>query len=525
MSIQPYSTALEIFEAALVRAPDGIAVCYFDAVLTYRQLDAMSDGLAEVLRAGGVGRADRVGLFLQNTPHFVIAALAIWKLGAAGVPINPMNREREVSLIFADCAPKALICLDELFRNVIVRVEQALLPELILRVSPGEFQTRFDGRVLPPSATELHAEVTRFATLNSAAAPCAAELHRDDLALLVYTSGTTGLPKGAMITHGAFSFNANTFSEVAGLREADAVLCIAPLFHITGSVCCLGTAMMRAAPLIVTYRFEPGTVLDAIAEWQPKFVVAAITAFIAIFNHRDVTAAHLASFQRIYSGGAAVPGSFVASFEAKFGHYIHNCYGLTETAAPTHMVPFGTRAALSEDGVLSIGRPTPGVRARVIGDDGNPVAAGTPGELVLEGPMVSRGYWMNAAETAANMRADGFRTGDIATVDAEGWYYIVDRKKDMIVSSGYKVWPREVEDVLYTHPSIREAAVVGVADAYRGETVKAFVSPRPGITIHPTELIEYCRLRMAAYKCPRSIEILDDLPKTASGKILRRSLR
>jgi long-chain acyl-CoA synthetase len=524
MPIQPYFTAVGIFEAALARAPDAIAICYFDASLTYRQVDAMSNGLARHLSDTGVGRGDRVGLFLQNTPHFVIAAIAIWKLGAVGVPINPMNREREVSLIFADCEPKALVCQEELFQGVIGNVEPALKPALIIRISPGEFQTRFDARVLPQAPPQLPAEVTRFDAFEPSP-PHRLELHAEDLALLVYTSGTTGRPKGATITHGAFSFNANTFSEVAQLREADAVLCIAPLFHITGSVCCLGTAMLRAAPLILTYRFEPATVLDAIAEWHPKFVVAAITAFIAIFNHRGVTAEDLSSFKRVYSGGAAVPGSFVESFEAKFGIYIHNCYGLTETAAPTHMVPFGTRAPLSQDGVLSIGLPTPSVRASLIGDDGNTVTPGTPGELVVEGPMVSRGYWMNPAETAANMRSDGFRTGDIATCDADGWYYIVDRKKDMIVSSGYKVWPREVEDVLYTHPSIREAAVVGVADAYRGESVKAYVSSRPGAAVNPPELIEYCRLRMAAYKCPRSIEILDDLPKTASGKILRRSLR
>ena len=366
MPSHPHVTALEIFEAARSRAPDAAAVRYFDASLTYREVDAMSNGLAGLLSAGGIGSGDRVGLFLQNTPHFVIAVIAIWKLGAVGVPINPMNREREVSLILADCAPKALICLDELFRSVIANVERALIPSLVVRISPGEFQTRFDARVLTQTARDSTTDVTWFAGLKAETPLRRLELAADNLALLVYTSGTTGLPKGAMITHGAFSFNANTFKEVAQLRESDAVLCIAPLFHITGSVCCLGTAMVGAAPLILTYRFEPAAVLDAIAEWQPKFVVAAITAFIAIFNHRGVTAEHLSCLERIYSGGAAVPGSFVESFEAKFGHYIHNCYGLTETAAPTHMVPFGTRAPLSRDGVLSIGRPTPGARARVI---------------------------------------------------------------------------------------------------------------------------------------------------------------
>jgi long-chain acyl-CoA synthetase len=267
-------------------------------------------------------------------------------------------------------------------------------------------------------------------------------------------------------------------------------------------------------------------VLDAINEWQPKFVVAAITAFIAILNHDAASRERLACLEKLYSGGAPVPASFVERFEAKFGHYIHNCYGLTETAAPTHIVPFGSRAPTSGGvGVLSVGRLAPGVRASVVDESGATVTAGAPGELVIQGPMVSPGYWQNPTETAASMRPDGFHTGDIAFLDEDGWYYIIDRKKDVIISSGYKVWPREVEDVLYTHPSVREAAVVGIADPYRGEAVKAFVSVRPGAVVDEAELVDFCRTRMATYKYPRSIQILDDLPKTATGKILRRALR
>jgi long-chain acyl-CoA synthetase len=520
-----YANALEIFEAAVSRSADGPAIRYFDGSLSYRQIDGVSDALAAHLAKAGVSHGDRVAIYLQNTPHFPIVALAAWKLGAIGVPVNPMNREREVSLILANCRPSALVCLDDLFESVISKVESALVPRIVICVTGGEFQSRFDPRVLESSRRKPSSRVTLLSELAPAPLAARSALSPTDVALLVYTSGTTGLPKGAMITHRAFSFNANAFPEVAQLREGAAVLAIAPLFHITGMVCCFGTAMMLAAPLILTYRFEPGVVLDAIREWQPKFVVAAITAFIALFNHDGVSREHLASLEKVYSGGAPVPGSFVERFEAKFGLYIHNCYGLTETAAPTHIVPFGSRAPTSRDGVLSIGREAPGARACIVDENGATSAVGAPGEMVIQGPMVSPGYWENPAETAAIMRRDGFRTGDIGIRDQDGWFYIVDRKKDVIISSGYKVWPREVEDVLYTHPSVREAAVVGAADPYRGEAVKAFVSLRPDAAVEEEELIDFCRARMAAYKYPRSIQILEDLPKTASGKILRRALR
>jgi long-chain acyl-CoA synthetase len=525
MPIKEYANALEIFDAAVARSAGDPAIRYFDGSLTYREVDELSDALAAHLGKAGVARGDRVAIYLQNTPHFLITVLAAWKLGAIGVPVNPMNREREVSLILGDCHPRALICLDDLFNNVVSKIETTLLPFTVICVSSGEFQSRFDARVLANSRSTRPGGVTLFSELRPEALGRRPALDAADVALLVYTSGTTGLPKGAIITHRAFSFNAKAFCEVAQLSEGGPVLGIAPLFHITGIVCCFGTAMMLAAPLILTFRFEPAVVLDAIEEWQPRFVVAAITAFIAVFNHESASPERLASLEKLYSGGAPVPGSFVERFEAKFGHYIHNCYGLTETAAPTHIVPFGSRAPTSGDGVLSVGRLAPGVRASVVEENGATARACAPGELVVQGPMVSPGYWQNPAETAAAMRADGFHTGDIAFLDEQGWYYIVDRKKDVIISSGYKVWPREVEDVLYTHPSVREAAVVGIADPYRGEAVKAFVSVRPGAVADEAELVEFCRTRMATYKYPRSIQILDDLPKTATGKILRRTLR
>jgi len=216
----------------------------------------------------------------------------------------------------------------------------------------------------------------------------------------------------------------------------------------------------------------------------------------------------------------------VAQFRARFGHYIRNGYGLTETTSPTHAVPLGREAPVDpRTGALSIGVPVYNVRAWISDDEGRPVPPGETGEIVVQGPMVVPGYWNKPAETAAAMRPDGFRTGDVGFMDAEGWFYVVDRKKDMINAAGYKVWPREVEDVLYTHPAVREAAVVGIADAYRGETVKAVISLKPGQETTAEDIIAFCRARMAAYKYPRTVAIIDELPKTPTGKILRRELR
>jgi long-chain acyl-CoA synthetase len=527
-----YCSGLEIFDAALERAGDRPAICYFDASISYRALDAMSNALAARLHDAGFVPGDRLAIYMQNVPHFIIGMLAAWKIGGICVPVNPMNREREVDLIFADCRPRALLCLEDLFHEVIGRVAPDLIPQIRILVTAAEFQTRFDPRMhsaLQPrvgAGTTAGGGVTVISRIDGGIPPARVTPSASDVALLVYTSGTTGVPKAAVTTHGAYAFNSNSFCEVAQLREGEPILGIAPLFHITGTVACLGSAMTMAAPLILTYRFDAGVVLDAIEEWQPKFVVAAITAFFAIFNHPAASRESLACLTRIYSGGAAVPAPFVQQFEAKFGHYIHNCYGLTETAAPTHIVPFGSRAPVSAaEGALSIGLPAPGVSARLIDDSGATLGTGMAGELVVTGPMVSPGYWRKPEETAASMQPDGFRTGDIAFRDAAGWFYLVDRKKDMIVSSGYKVWPREVEDVLYMHAAVQEAAVVGVADAYRGETVKAFVSLKPGMSTGAQELVDFCRQRMAAYKYPRIIEILAELPKSASGKILRRALR
>jgi long-chain acyl-CoA synthetase len=343
--------------------------------------------------------------------------------------------------------------------------------------------------------------------------------------VITYTSGTTGRPKGAMNTHCNVAAGGDAYRRWFDLDERDAILGVAPLFHVTGLTGHIAAAITAGAPLILSYRFHIDVVVDMIRTHRPTFTVGALTVFIALLESA-ATPNDLASLTKLASGGAPVAAGVLERFEQKFGHYIHNVYGMTETTSPVLAVPVGSRAPVDSDtSALSVGKPVLTAQVMVLNDRGEQAAVCDIGELATTGPQIVPGYFGQAEQTAAAFRAQWLLTGDVGYVDADGWFYLVDRKKDVIVASGFNVWPREVEDLLYTHPAVREAAVVGEADPYRGETVKAFVSLHQGTTAHAEELIAFCRERLAAYKYPRGVEILDDIPKTATGKILRRSLR
>jgi long-chain acyl-CoA synthetase len=304
------------------------------------------------------------------------------------------------------------------------------------------------------------------------------------------------------------------------------ILGIAPLFHVTGLIGHMALSILTGAELLLDGRFEPRATLELIERHGATFTVAAITAFVSLFNHPEFDRFDVSSLTKVYSGGAAIAPALAEEFEERFGAPLHNIYGMTETTSPSHAVPFGRRAPVDPgSGALSVGVPVFNTIVRVVDEQDRDVAAGELGELVTYGPQVVPGYWKQPEQSAKAMLDEGIRTGDVGFMDADGWFYLVDRKKDLINASGYKVWPREVEDVLYTHPAVLEAAVIGVPDQYRGETVKAVVSLRAGCEASADELRSFCRERMAAYKYPRLIEFVDELPKTASGKILRRELR
>jgi long-chain acyl-CoA synthetase len=517
------TTALDLFHAAPSEAP---AVFYFDATLTYAELDRLSDRLAGWLSERGVGGGDRVAIVLQNIPQFLVAAVAAWKLAAIVVSLNPMYRTPELSKLFADCKPKVIICHDDQW-DIVSAAAGSVDPGLVLWTSGRDFQTRNDSRVLRPTVGSAPAAQTltqAFAV--DTPAPAAPSLSSDDVALLLYTSGTTGVPKGAMLTHRNLVANALVCRDHFELSGASRIFGVAPLFHVTGFEIEVVTAFAAGAALVLTYRFEPTTALDAFLEHKPTFIIGAITAFIALMNQSTAQSDHFDSFIHIYSGGAPIAPAVIDAFAARFGRAIRSSYGMTEITAPSHLAPNeGNIPVDPQSGALSIGIPTQGTDAIIVDDRRQPVGAGEHGELVVRGPNVMAGYWGKPAETAEVLTAGWMHTGDIGFFDEVGWFYLVDRKKDMISASGFKVWPREVEDVLYAFPGVREAAVVGAPDSYRGETVVAFVSASPGFHIDVTALSSFCRERLAAYKCPVEIRVVEELPKTATGKITRNTLR
>ncbi|MDI3408602.1 class I adenylate-forming enzyme family protein [Streptomyces cavernicola] len=526
--VEPPPSVVHAFRAAVAKAPRHTALAYFDGRLSYAETDALSDSVAGHLAARGLGPGDRVAIMLQNTPHFVLALLGAWKAGATVVPVNPMYKAGEVRHVLHDAEVAALVCSDRAW-DAYLRETAAESPvRIVLTACELDLQSRGDARVLGFERLPQPADADDLLTVARAGAepPEDREPAADGVALISYTSGTSGTPKGAMNLHGNITYNAERQRGGHGIAEGATYFALAPLFHITGMVCELAACFANAGTLALAYRFDAGVVLDAFLEHRPAYTVGPSTAFMALAAHPDVSRDHFSSFEVISSGGAPLPPALVEKFRAGFGPYIRNGYGLTECTAPCASVPPQHEAPVDPaSGTLSVGLPGPDTVVRIVDENGADVPFGEPGEIAVTGPQVVPGYWRRAEATQDTFPQGELRTGDIGFMDADGWLYVVDRKKDMINASGFKVWPREVEDVLYGHPAVREAAVVGVPDSYRGESVKAYVSLRPGASADPDELGAYCKERLAAYKYPREVEILPELPKTTSGKILRRELR
>ncbi len=521
--------ALTMFRAGLAADPSSPALKYFDGVITRSELDEQSDALASALLERGFSRGDRLAVYLQNVPQFVISMVATWKAGGVLVSINPMSRTRELTYLLKDSGAKVLVCLEGLYDDVARDVVPETAVEHVLTTSELDYQTRNDPRLFKAVTRQRHEGTIDFGEpieSHRGQKPPAVEFSPDDVAFLTYTSGTTGVPKGAMNTHRNVVFTAQVYRDWVRFAPGGSVFGVAPLFHITGLIGHIAVSLLAPIPLILAYRFDPQVVLDALLEHRPTYTIGAITALNAMLNAPEFTRDHFSSFTSVYSGGAAISPTAEQRFKAETGIQVHNAYGLTETTSPMTVTPFGAASPVDEtSGALSVGLPAPNTIVRIAGDDGQDLPLGEIGEIVAEGPQVVAGYWEKPDETASNLPGGALKSGDVGFMNPQGWIFIVDRKKDMINASGYKVWPREVEDVLAEHPAVREAAVVGVPDEKRGETVKAFVSLHAGVETTPDELIAHCKQRMAAYKYPRQVELIDELPKTVTGKILRRELR
>ncbi len=528
-----FTNALDMFLKTVQALPEQAAIHYFDQTMSYAELDRKSSALAAALKERGVTHGDRIALYLQNIPQFLIGLYGAWKVGAIVVLCNPMLKHHELEYHLNDSGAKGLICLESLYETVardmvgktnvefvittneLDFVGEGPLPALLARSKKQRFEETLDMLEL---LRQFEGRPIEFAHL----APT-------DVAVLIYTSGTTGQPKGAMSTHANVVFSATVYQDWVPLDSHDVVIGVAPFFHVTGLIAHVAVAALVGMPIIMFYRFEAAEMLRLIEKWHGTFTVAAITVFIALLAHPDIKTRNLSSMKKIYSGGAPVSPATVESFQEVTGVYIHNVYGLTESTNGCLLVPLGAHAPVDPDsGALSVGLPAPNTICRIVDvTTAQDLPIGEVGELIMKGPQVVAGYWEKPEETANAIRDGYLYTGDVARMDADGWIYIVDRKKDLIIVSGYKVWPRDVEDVLYQHPSVRQAAVVGIPDPYRGETVVAYVAVKSGYedTVTPDELIEFCKQRMSNYKYPRKIEIMKELPQTLTGKFLRRELR
>jgi len=527
-----YETVLDKFRRAVDRYPQAPCLFYFEGAVSYSETAALADALATALDDMGVRPGDRVLFVLQNIPQAIVASVAVWQLGGIVVPVNPMYTARDLAHLIADSGARLVICEDLLYeksvRAAAAECQVITTSALDLLGAQQSMPVQLAGirRQIFADTEDWMGLLERFAGRRIAGRPPGPE----DIAYLVYTSGTTGPPKGAMISHANIDHNCFVYQTAARLDRSDVVWGVAPLFHITGIVAHQAIAFHLGIPVVLHNRFDAADALRLLERHGVTFSVASITVYIALLNHPASKAGNLAAFQKAYSGGAPVSPATVAKFKEALGLTIYNVYGLTESASPATITPLGMEGPVdAETGALSVGLIIPGIEAWIVdvNDAAKPMPPGQEGELVLRGPSIVRGYWQKPEETARAIVDGRFHTGDVAKIDEHGWCYIVDRKKDLINVSGFKVWPRDVEDVLYQHPAVREAAVVGVPDDYRGETVKAFVSLSEAFKGRTTseELIQFCKERLAAYKYPRIVEIIDEVPKTVTGKLLRRELK
>lgn len=512
--------------------PHSSALHFLGKTFTYSQLLHEVNLFSRVLQSLGVKKGERVAIMLPNCPQAVIAYYAALQIGAIVVQTNPMYMERELEHQLVDSQATMMICVDLVYKKVAAVLPRTSLTYVI--VTSIKDYLPFPKNVLYPlklrqEGVKLNipsdSTVSHWSELVKRQLPDLEEVDvdpREDLALLQYTGGTTGFAKGVMLTH--YNLVANTQQVSTWCHRAqrgkERLLAVLPFFHVYGMTAAMNFAVMLAAELILLPKFEPDTVLKTMNKLQPTLFPGAPTMYVGLLHHSDLQKYNIGSIEACLSGAAPLPREVQQRFEKLTGGRLVEGYGLTEASPVTHVNPiWGKR----KNG--SIGIPLPDTDCQIIDPDtGERQPDGEVGELAVRGPQVMKGYWNRQEETAEVLRDGWLRTGDMATMDEDGYFYIVDRKKDIIVAGGFNIYPREVEEVLYVHDAVKECAVIGVPDTYRGETVKAFVVLKEGKDVTAMELEHFCRERLSAFKVPRQYEFRTELPKTLVGKVLRRVL-
>ena len=524
-------------ERSAAEYPDATALIFLNRTMTYRELQADVDRFAAALARLGVGPGIRVAVQLPNLPQTVITFYAALSLGATVVMTNPLYVEREIEHQWNDAGCTVAVVADFLFDRRVAHIREKLAVEHYVIASIPDF-LRFPLNLLAPlrlrradppllASVKPGPGVHLMRSLMKQTAPDRPRpaIAMDDTALLQYTGGTTGVAKGAMLTHRNLSCNVQQVTAwfVDVRRGGEVMMGVLPFFHVFGLTVAMAFPLSVAgAVVLMPNPRDMPQLIASISKHRVTLFPAVPAMFNAIVNAQGVEKLDLTSVRSCFSGSAPLPPDILQRFEKMTGGKIVEGYGLTETSPVTHANPLDGRRKIG-----SIGVPLPNTDMKVVSlDDGTTeVGVGKQGELLLKGPQVMRGYW-NAPEQTADAFTDGwFRTGDIASVDADDYTFIVGRKKDMIIAGGYNIYPDEIDAVLVAHPAVLEAATVGIPDPKRGETVKSFVVLRPGQRATADELTEYCRRELAAYKVPRSFAFLDELPKSSALKILRRELQ
>ncbi len=487
-------------ERARMFFPDKPAIIFEGREYTYRQFDEDVNRLANALRALGVERGDRVALFLPNIPAFPVSYFAVQKLGGIVVSINVMFKTDEVRHIVSDSGAKVIITT-EAQRQFVPADELRTLEHVVIAEGEAGNDLAFDELIARGDS--------RFR---------ATDMERDEPAAILYTGGTTGFPKGATLSHSNLISNSYATAHHAGMRPDDRLHLFLPLFHVFGQNFIMNGGINACATLVLHRRYQPEPVLEAIQRDRVTMFFAVPTIYIYLLN-MDTSGYDFSSIRYYFSAAATMPQEIAKRWQEEFKHNIWEGYGLTECS------PFASYNHDYRPKFGSIGTPIENVEMKIWDDEGNELPPGEWGEIVIRGPNVMLGYWNNPEATEQAIRNGWLRSGDIGMTDEDGFFYIVDRVKDMINAAGFKVYPAEVEQVLYKHPAVREAAVYGVPDPVKGEAVKAAIVLREGATATAEEIIEYCRERIASYKAPREVEFVSQLPKSAVGKILKRVLR
>jgi long-chain acyl-CoA synthetase len=514
LSDEPISGSLTAFlEETAESYRDNVALTQGERTISYGELLDLSGSFAAALSEAGVKKGDRVGLMLPNCPEYVIGFFGTVRIGAAATQVNPLYVGRELEHIFDNSGTETLISHTMMYPKV--KDVQARTPlKRVICVGEPEGGLK-DGDV----------SFDEFLHSASESAPSVTIDPKEDLSSVQYTGGTTGVSKGAMLTHanllgGVRQTMDLLIEDPAALPENGKVIAVAPFFHIFGMTMVLLFGLRMGWNLLTVPRFQPDVVMEMIRDQEPVMLPGVATIFVALHNYPDMENYGLDKVELYTSGGASVPLGLLRSFERRTGRPIWEGYGLSEGAP----VSFNTYLRGSVGG--SIGVPIPGTDVRVVdietGESEVPI--GEPGELVVNGPQVMKGYWNMPEETEKTLRDGWLHTGDIARMDDDGYLYIVDRKKEVINASGFKVYPREVEEILYEHPEVVEGVAVGVPDEYRGETVKVFVVKKEGSSLTEEDLIAHCKENLAPYKVPKLVEFREELPKSAVGKLLKRVL-